>query len=468
MFALDFVVKATDGELISQASTTFARCTYDNRDANIADSLFIPLIGESHDAHKFVFSAVTNGATGVLFQTWDPQWELLKGKASFIKVGDTLKALQDLGAAWRQQLQGTVIGLTGSNGKTTTKDFLTQILESFGGAHSSKGSYNNHWGVPMTLLSCPKDQKFCVTEMGMNHAGEITDLVNIASPNIVTVTNVGRAHMGNFSDGIDGVAKAKEEIYAASKPATKMIFNIDNTYTAKMYQKYAERESYTFSLKNFSADVYFRKKGSSENGLLIEGQIGGELGQAEVSFFGEHNIENLCAATALAYIAGCSPSKLWGALSHCHSGWGRNQWVTLKSGGKALFDGYNANPDSFQQLLSNVGDLTASKSCMAIFGEMLELGEQSEEEHYQLGLKAGQLAWKHCLFIGPSGSAFVKGWNESKNSINPIILDTYEESLDLDFLSMVDPQSQFIVKGSRGSALERVIERLDPIEFSAK
>ena len=468
-FNLDFIVESTNAELLSSPHTSFKSYSIDNRENNIKDCLFIPLVGEVHDAHKFVSSAIENGATGVLVHKWESEWESLKEKATFIKVEDTLKALQSFSKAWRKELNGKVLALTGSNGKTTTKDFLGQILSQFGSTHVSYGSFNNHWGVPFTLLDCDKSTEFCVTEMGMNHAGEISLLMSIADPDYVTVTNVGKAHMGNFSNGIEGVAAAKEEIYESAKAQARLLFNIDNKWTLEMYKKYMDRASFTYSTKNFSADVYFKKKNQTETGMLIEGQIGGVLGKKEVHFWGDQNIENLAAAVTLAYIGGCKPEKIWDVLDHCHTGWGRNQWLKLESGGKVLFDGYNANPDSFQQLLDNITTLVQSEQkCVAIFGEMLELGDKTSEEHYQLGLKAGSLPWEECLFIGPSAADFERGFKDSKNHKKPVILNTYKESLDLDLLSMVDNESQFIVKGSRGGALERVVERLKPIGFLPK
>jgi UDP-N-acetylmuramoyl-tripeptide--D-alanyl-D-alanine ligase len=467
-FELDFIVKATQGKLISSPHQAFVGYTCDNREPDLQHKIFIPLVGENHDAHQYVEKAVQAGVTGVLFHQWDAQWEPLKERVSFIQVDDTLVALQQWAKAWRQTFKGRVLGLTGSNGKTTTKDFLYQIIKPLASVHSSQGSYNNHWGVPFTLLDSDPKSDYVIVEMGMNHGGEILELVKIAEPDLVTVTNVGRAHIGNFSNGVEGIASAKEEIYVGAKPAAKLLFNIDNDWTRQMYQKYMDRETYTYSTKNFSADVYFKVKNKTKKGFLIEGQIGGVLGQAEVCFWGEHNVQNLCAAVALAYIGGVRPEKLWPVLEQTHSGWGRNQWIKTQSGAEILFDGYNANPDSFAQLLSNTEDIVKNNPALAIFGEMLELGEDTQKEHESLGERAGRLPWSKAIFIGPSGKAFERGWKASGNKNNPIILSTYKESLDLDLSSMVDNQSFIIVKGSRGGALERIVERFEPLGFTRK
>jgi UDP-N-acetylmuramoyl-tripeptide--D-alanyl-D-alanine ligase len=469
MFKLDFIKEATGGSLVSSPEKTFTGYSTDNRDPNIKGTIFIPLVGEQHDAHKFVEKALENGAAGALVHHWDESWDKFKDSKSFIKVKDTLKALQHFAKAWRKDLKGQVLALTGSNGKTTTKDFLGQILSNFGATTVSQGSFNNHWGVPFTLLNTKKDDQFCVLEMGMNHAGELIQLVGIGDPDFVGVINVGNAHIGHFENGIEGVARAKEEIYEAANPRAQRIFNVDNPWTREMYKKYSEYPCYTYSLENFSADVYFRIKEKRPKGFLIEGQIGGVLGQSEVSFFGEHNISNLAAAVTFAYMAGCRPEKLWPLLPQCHTGWGRNQWVELKNGAELLFDGYNANPDSFKQLLENSKEaIENSSNPVAIFGEMLELGNKTEEEHYILGKETAKLPLKHCVFIGPSAPAFKKGWDSERNDNSLKISSTYKESLDIDLETVVDKDSLVIVKGSRGGALERVVERLDPVQFSPK
>lgn len=468
-FELPFILNATKGRVLSQPHTQFKDYSVDNRSDKTREGLFIPLVGEAHDAHNFVEAAIQAGATGVLCHTWMPQWESYKDQVTFVEVSDTLLALKDLARAWRSRLRAKVIGLSGSNGKTTSKDFLAQILSPLGPTHASRGSFNNHWGVPFTLLDTPLDAEFCVLEMGMNHTGELTELTQIGQPHVVGLTNVGRAHVGQFVDGIQGVARAKEEIYQAAPPSSWCVFNMDNPWTQKMYSKYSHRQTMTFSIKDFSADVYLRIKEKNNAGFQVEGQVGGVLGQVQLNFWGEHNIENLGLALALAYAAGVSPQRLWKQVESCHTGWGRNQWIETQSGARVLFDAYNANPESFQQLLVNLEKTwNKDKNYFAIFSEMLELGDQAVQEHKSLGERASQLPWQNCLFIGPSGPAFETGWRLGRNENNLIILNSYEESLALDLLSMIDPNSQVIVKGSRGGALERIVERLQPKGFSPK
>lgn len=465
----NFVSQSIQGQVLSQVSDSLSGYCVDSRSAQMPGALFIPLVGDKYDAHDFVSQAVAAGASAVLVHKWRDEWNSLKGQCGFIQVDDTLKALNRLAQAWRQKFKGKVIALSGSNGKTTSKDFLVQLLSSQAQVQGSRGSFNNHWGVPFTLLDTDPSVDFCVLEMGMNHSGELTHLVQLAQPDVVGLTNVGRAHVGNFADGVEGVARAKEEIYLASPQKCLRVFNLDNPWTAQMYARYRQGPCVSFSQKDFSADVYLRIKEKTLQGYQLEGQIGGVLGQGPVSFWGPQNIENLCLALALAYAGGVKPETLWPQLSRCHTGWGRNQWLHTQSGAQVLFDAYNANPESFAQLMFNLQESwQADHNYHAIFGEMYELGGDASGEHHQLGKRAAQLSWHSAVFIGPSGQDFLAGWQSTGNAISPMILNSYEESLAFDLNTMLDPKSLIIVKGSRGGALERLVERLKPEDFPSK
>ncbi len=467
-YSLDFVVDSTGGIVNSRPVSSFVGFATDNRDPEIKGKLFVPLVGDNHDGHRFVKAAVEAGAAGVIYHKWDSDWDDLKSKATFIVVEDTLRALQDFAKEWRHTFTGKVLALTGSNGKTTTKDFLYQILQNFGTVNASVGSYNNHWGVPFTLLWSDPTNDYCVVEMGMNHGGEIVRLMSIADPDLVTVTNVGRAHMGNFENGIEGVAAAKEEIYEMAKASCQLLFNLDNKWTQEMFNKYMDRASYTYSTQNFSADVYFRIKERTATGVIIEGQIGGVLGKQELRLWGDHNIENLAAAVALAYIGGVRPEKIWSVLKDCHTGWGRNQWIDTEKGLRILFDGYNANPDSFAALLNNVEPLLKEKKSIALFGEMLELGDQAGEQHYELGKSASQLQWQHCFFVGTSAEEFEKGWCESGNKDQLTIAKNFADLSAAELARKAENCEVLVIKGSRGGALERAIPPLKPLNWLAK
>ena len=466
MMTVDDLILGAQGKLFcGQATEVVGVCT-NSKAEGIEGHVFIPLKGENHDAHKFVGGALERGVSAVLFSEFDESWKSFEKQCAFIQVDDTLKALQDLSSYWRKKFSIPVIAITGSNGKTTTKDFTSQILSRSGKTCSSHGSYNNHWGVPLTLLELRPEHQYMVVEMGMNHPGEISALNAIAQPNIAAVTTVGRAHMGFFKN-VSEIAQAKEEIYKTAPENTKMVFNLDNNWTAGMFQTYSSRDHMTYSLENKDADVFVEIKERTGKGFKIQGKIGDIAGASEVFFWGEHNISNLLAAMCLSFCAGVSPKEIWGALPDCHTGWGRNQWVTLKSGADVLFDAYNANPDSFLTLAENLeqtGSLYSNK--IGVFGEMLELGDGAAKEHEQLGERLALLGWDKAFFIGPSAAYFRKGWARHGKDNSLIISNTYEDFLVNDIESMLNPQTLLVVKGSRGLKLERVVTRLKPQNFS--
>lgn len=231
-WSLAQIAEWTGGKVLSSKTTDFSEIGTDTR-KNLTGQIFIALKGDSFDAHDYLDKAVQAGAAALLVHSLPEKFESLKSQTSIILVNDTLKALQDFSHHYRKSLKTKIIGITGSNGKTTTKEFTAQILGQYKKTHYSQGSFNNHWGVPMTLLSIPQDADFAVVEMGMNHAGEITQLVHIAEPDIVVCTMVGTAHIEFFGTQAN-IAKAKSEIYLDSKPETIRIFNQDQDLTFDM------------------------------------------------------------------------------------------------------------------------------------------------------------------------------------------------------------------------------------------
>lgn len=448
---------------------TFVGVTTDSRGDDLAGRLFIPLKGDQFDGHDFISAACEKGVHAVLYESWRPEWQAYNKQISFIAVTDTLKALQTLGTHWRRQCKAQVIGITGSNGKTTTKDFLGQLLQSHRNIHVNKGSFNNHWGVPLTLLELSKNTEVLVTEMGMNSPGEIQNLVEMAEPDWVGCTNVGRAHYGFFST-LEDIASAKEEIYRFAKKGAKKVFNKDNVYTAQFFEDWADQDSsLTFSLKDPSADVYFSDIQSTPEGFRVSGSIGGVPGVGVLRAWGRQNVENLAAAVAFALGLGLEPEVLWQNFSTCSTGWGRNQWLECGKEASLLFDGYNANPESFRILLENLELFEKSRTSLwGLFGEMLELGSKAAQAHYELGALAGGMNWEHLAFIGPSGDDFARGFS----SVAPVakaekivISNSYEHFLDSNFPVVLEPQTLLVVKGSRGLRLERWVQKVNPAAF---
>lgn len=469
-WTLQQIKEWTGGEIISEKQIEFDEIATDTR-TEMTGKIFIALKGDAFDAHAFLDQAVSRGAGALLVHELPEVFHPLKDKVSIILVKDTLQALQDFSKNYRRTLAAKVIGITGSNGKTTTKEFTAQLLGEFKKTHYSQGSFNNHWGVPMTLLSVPADCGFAVVEIGMNHAGEITKLVQIAAPDIVVCTMVGSAHIEFFGTR-ENIARAKREIYLDSAAETIRIFNQDQDLTFDMMypvaKKFPESRMLSFSEKNREADVFLKIEKLEMKQMTVSGIIAAVPGSAVIEIFGRQNLTNLMAACTLAYAAGMAPEKIWAALSKCKTAWGRNQFIETQSGAEILFDGYNANPDSMKALLENIPLLTASGSKIGVFGQMKELGQAADLAHFEIGALAGKSGFSQIYFIGENHAAFSDGVKSSGFANPTWIAADFSEDLGQKLKSSLQPGDILVVKGSRGAHTERFIPYCSPKNWAAK
>ncbi len=465
------VLKATGGKLLSSKAETFLGVGSDTR-VDLSGQLFFALKGEAFDAHQFLKKAVEQGAAGLVVHEMSSELESFKSQVSIVHVPDTLKALQDLAHFERLKSQAVIVGITGSNGKTTSKEFSAAVVSSARKVHFPKGSFNNHWGVPFTLLAEPENSEVSLIEMGMNHAGEIQRLCEIAEPDVVVVSMVGRAHIEHFGT-IEGIAAAKEEIYRFAKADAIRIYNLDNPHTAKMHARAAvdfpkARKILTFSSQNPNADVYLQIREMDMSSISVAGKIAGVEGSAKVFIFGEQNLTNLMVAAAIALSVEMKPQEIWKALERCRTNWGRNQLVHLSSGAELLFDGYNANPDSMKALIDNVKLLSSKGKKVGVFAQMLELGDQSEKLHQELGEWVGRAGFDLVWFYGADCRAFEAGIKSSGFSKKSMVSNSYEDSLASQVASVLNQHDTVLVKGSRGMKLERFVVACKPIDFSLK
>lgn len=463
------LMEGLKGELIQDPVDSFSGIGTDTR-KDLRGQLFWALVGENFNAHHFLPQAVENGATGLIVHELPPNWQIWGKNVTIVKVPDTLRALQDFALFIRRRSKARVIGITGSNGKTSTKEFAATLISGTKKVHSNKGSFNNHFGLPFNLLSAPVDSEVILAEMGMNHAGEIERLCAIAEPDVVTCTTVGTAHI-EFFGGIEKIAEAKEEIYRFCRPQACRVFNLDNSWTAKMLENipsYAPgARVITFTSSDREADVSIRVKAASETGLEIAGKIGGAEGEAAVALYGRHQATNLAAAAGLALAVGVEPSDIWARLSQCRSAWGRMQSVRSDKGFTMLFDGYNASPESMAALFETLKDIPRKGKRYAVLAEMKEQGGRAEIVHRELGVAVGALKLDGVWFYGPSSAAFRAGIQTYGPQKNIVISNDYEVSLASEFASMLNAGDLVVVKGSRGMKTERFVEACQPLQFSS-
>jgi UDP-N-acetylmuramoyl-tripeptide--D-alanyl-D-alanine ligase len=468
---LDFILNATGGKIIQKKQTSFSAVGTDTR-KNLKDQIFIALAGESYDAHSFLAQAVQSAASALLVHRWDGS---VVTDVTVILVEDTLKALQDLGHAVRRKNKALVIGITGSNGKTTSKEFSAQLISASRKVSYSRGSFNNHWGVPMTLLEVPSDAEVSLVEMGMNHAGEIQRLCQIAQPDVVVCTMVGRAHIEHFGS-IEKIAEAKSEIYQFSPANNLKIYNLDDPQTWKMWnhwtQNHGSDKVLTFSQKDPSANVYLRLLDETMGSLSVEGHIQGCSGKMIIHLIGRQNMTNIMVAICNALAVGISAEKIWKDLVHLKTHWGRNQIVQRQDQGKILFDAYNANPDSMKALILNLQSWKSAKQqgqrWVGIFGEMLEMGEASSQLHQELGALVATAGFDQVYFQGKQGAAFEKGLLQQGYAGRLQLAESFDQKLAESIAQQLRPDDFLVLKGSRGMKLERYVNLIPTKDFGSK
>lgn len=472
--SLEELVAGTEGRVLSQHARTFNGVGTDTR-ADLSGKIFFALKGDNFDAHDFLPAAATSSAAAIIVHRL-PEGDarkILEDKVTIIMVDDTLKALQLLGNFWRHKMKATILGITGTNGKTTTKEFTAGILATKFNVQYSKGSFNNHWGVPISLLSIHPDHDVAVIEMGMNHPGELKVLNEIAEPDAVVCTMVGRGHLEGVGS-IEGAAKAKSEIYKYAPEHATFIFNQDNEYTRAMMTEFGKKKPtekvLTFGAKGDwpTTDVSLNVVTANADSLHVKGEIQGQGGETTVPVFGAHNVTNLMAAASFGLFCGMTTAEVWLALTKIKMAWGRNQWVDLASGAKALFDAYNANPESMRAAVDNFSNLKPKGRKIAILGEMRELGSHAGDLHRELGKTVGAANFDEVCFFGPSKDQFAAGLKDSGFSKKPMMSDTYEQNLALKGLPVLDEKDLVLIKGSRGMQLEKALADLKPLNFDGK
>lgn len=376
-----------------------------------ADSMFVAL-KDKQDGHHFIKEAYQKGCRVFLIEN-NIEKNILKDLMllpgiSLLQVASTFKALQDIAAAWRTLLPGKVVAISGSNGKTSTKYFTYQILKNYKKTYQSPLSFNNHLGLPLSLLEASTTDQCLILEMGMNHKGELKQLVKIAKPDMVLVTQVNQAHIANFNS-LQEVADAKMELYKFAPKNAIGIFNQDDCFVKKMQTQYAvdtNKQHFCFgSEKNIlNSGLSWQLKKHSILGLDFILTLHKEAKKINTDsvfapIFGVHNINNIVAAISIAYVLGIKWTDILKTLPFLKTPWGRMQLLSTSNKAVVIFDAYNANPASFCAALESLENFLHKGKKIAIIGEMKELGAWSKKEHRNLALRMGK-HFDNIVFVG--------------------------------------------------------------------
>jgi UDP-N-acetylmuramoyl-tripeptide--D-alanyl-D-alanine ligase len=410
--------------------------------------LFFALRGPTHDGHAYVAEVLGKGAVGVVVDR-DVGREVARA-GPILKVEDSLAALQAVASAARREWAGQVVGVTGSAGKTTTKDVIAEMLSEGLKTNKTEGNLNNHVGLPLSLLRVADDAQVAVLEIGMNHAGEIRALAEIARPNVGVVTNVGYAHMESF-DSIDGVAAAKRELIEALPSNGVAVLNADDRRVAAFAQAHSG-PVVTYG-ESAGASVRAEEVRFSEDGVAF--RVGKT--QFESSLTGRHSVSNLLAGIAVAGIFGIAPERLTERVRKIQPGKMRGQ--RFRHQGILVFDDcYNSNPDAARAMLSVLRD-TPARRRIAVLGEMLELGRWAEPLHREVGNYAAECGID--VLVGLRGAACYMLDAAKRSGLRADAAFFFDDPVPAGQLvrSLAQAGDAVLFKGSRGVHVELALER---------
>jgi UDP-N-acetylmuramoyl-tripeptide--D-alanyl-D-alanine ligase len=455
----DQICEWTGGRLLAGRGDQVARGTrIDSREVG-PEELFVAIVGPNHDAHRFVPGVLAKGVAGVLIERGHSEQTLSPGEAFVIEVEDTTRALGDLGRGHRRGFAGPLIGITGSNGKTTTKELCTGILERVGSTLSTRGNLNNNFGVPLTLLSRREEDLFAVVEMGMNHRHEIESLCRIALPTIGILTNVGTAHI-EFLGSREAIAEEKGDLLA-SLPATGTAVVGRDEPLAYGQGRRTQARVLSFG-RDPRADLRASRIRFLDEGAFVF-ELESPFGRRELRVPGlaETMIENSLAAAGGALAAGASLDAVEEGLARYAGIAGRMQPRTLRGGVLAIDDTYNANPQSMRAALETLARLEQKGRRFAVLGKMGELGEAAEIAHLELGRLAATLVIDELFVLGSDAAKIATGAREAGMSSSRVHFEETAAALAGRIAGRVAPGDRVLFKGSRSARVELVIEALE-------
>ena len=443
------IMDAVGGKLLGEfgdINRMVGRVETDSRTIH-AGSLFVPLVGERFDGHAYINAALEGGAAGCFTQRERESY--LPGKF-YIKVDSTQRALRDLAKYYKKKFPIPVVALTGSVGKTTTKDMVAAVLGEKYRVLKTEGNLNNEIGVPQMLFRLEDSHTAAVIEMGMNHFGEISRLTRAVAPTVGLITNIGVSHIENLGSRA-GILQAKLEILEGMAPDAPLIVKIDNDMLRTV--KLGDRPLLTFAIDDQSAD--FTATDIAEQGSTTTFTVHHSTFTQPVTIptVGIHNVYNALAAMAVGYVTGVDHVAAASALANYVPA-GMRQNLVQVGGVQVIEDCYNASPDSMRAALQTLGKLPVHRR-YAVLGAMLELGDYAKEAHTQVGKMAAENGIDGVLAYGADAAYIVEAAKQAGLE-NARLFDT-KEALAQSLAQQVQPGDGVLFKGSRGMHLEDVM-----------
>lgn len=452
------VLRATSGELIcGDRFSEFSNISLDSRKINVGD-LFIPIAGEKFDGHDFILSAFKLGAAAVVTHK---DIELLPGK-TIIRVKDTLIALREIAAFYRSKFSIPFVGITGSVGKTSTKDMIASVLKQKYNVLKTDGNFNNEIGLPLTVFNLDSFHETAILEMGMSGFGEISHLTYIVKPDIAIITNIGISHIEKLGSR-QNILKAKMEILEGLNENGLLILNGDDKllYGLKDLLKvrivyYGMEEGLDFQAFNIST--------AGEKGTCFEITLKNTDYKIHIPTPGVHNVYNALAAIATGIEMKISMDKIIQGIAEFTSSKMRMNIITGREI-KIINDAYNASPQSMEAAISVLKDIGGNNRRIAILGDMLEMGEWAYKAHLDIGKFAVSKGIDYILTVGVNGKNIGEGAIEAGAKTSTIFSFNNNSELNIFLNSFINKGDVVLVKGSRGMKMEEIVNHLCTIDI---
>ena len=459
LWTADELVAATGGQLLGEVTQSLNGVTIDSRNFAPGD-IFIAIKGDRHDGHDFAANALKAGAgLAVVSRVTD---DMRAAGPVLVVAEDPLRGLENMGRAARARSHAQIIGVTGSVGKTSTKEMLRVALSASGATHASAASFNNHWGVPLTLARMAPDAAFGVFEIGMNHAGEITPLVAMVKPHVAIVTTIAASHLGHFNS-LDDIADAKAEIFSGVVAGGHAVISRDTPYFERLAA--AARAAGIANVVSFGkspdADVRIGRVVLHPDCCCVTADVMGETLIYKLGVPGEHMAVNSLAVLAAVKLSGADLARAGLALATAEPAKGRGvrERLTVNGGEVLLIDeSYNANPASVRAALALLAASRPGKGGrrIAVLGDMLELGRQGPELHAELSAPMDEAGVDVLYAAGPLMANLWGRVPPAKRGAHAEISDGIRDAL----LSGLRAGDVVMIKGSLGSRMGPLAEAM--------
>ncbi len=452
-WTVEDVIDATGGQTVMPLATRLSAVCTDTRNI-LPSSLFVALHGDTHDGHRFVGAALDQGALVALVDADTKE-------SRTIRVRDTLRALGDLAAWARRRMDARVVGLTGSAGKTTTKELIASVCAQADGVgsqrvHKTEGNFNNLIGLPLTVLQARGDEAVLVLEMGMNRPGEIARLTEIADPDFALITNVGLAHLEGVGGTIAGVAAAKGELFVGVRADTTLLVNLDDPWVRRLAEGFAGRSI------GYGDGGIVQAHGVADrgiDGLSFDLWIDGEVLRVHSPLVGAHNVTNALAAAAVGHAMGIRIGAIGRGIEQVAGVLMRMQVLRLKNGVTVINDAYNANPSSVEAALQTLRQCPGR--AVVVFGEMKELGVESERAHRIVGERAAALGIHRLLLLGEATRATAAAACAAGMTPAQVYQGVDHADVAAELMRHWRASDTFLVKGSHSMHMEEVVRLLE-------